>query len=722
MVKFITSAFADEYSDLLDEQIEALQKFGIGCIELRHADGKGVAEMTEEDVAAIKAKLDAAGIKVSAIGSPIGKVKLDGDLDAHFAMARRIFKMANVFGAKHVRVFSFYPPDGENIYDHKEAVYRNMRKLLDVADEYGVVLCLENESRLYGDTPESCYELCEAFSGRLKIVFDTGNYALKGVETYPYAYNLLKKHIEYFHIKDAVYDSATGVGTVVPAGCGDAKIKEILNEYAKNSQTDVFVSLEPHLMDFGGLAALGGKSFENLKSYDSPKDGFSDGAEHFVKLLGDLGSHGDKVYTVAILGCGSRGAFAYGTVLHAWGDKYKIVALCDIDGEQLNRVGERFDIDEQNRFVMEEEFFKEKRADVLVIGTQDRDHVRQAVRALKLGYDILLEKPISPVKEELYEILQAQKKYGGEVMVCHVLRYAPAYIKLKQLLDSGVIGKLVRMEALEQVRYAHQAHSFVRGNWRREEDTSPMIMQKCCHDLDIIQHFIGSPCDSVYSNGALSFFKPENQPEGAADCCKDCKYINTCPYSAELEYVQAWINDNKPYGWPYNVVDPVHKPFTEQGLREAYEQSPYYGRCVFKCDNDVVDNQVVDMTFENGVRATLTMTAFTGRGGRVYTFHGTYGEILFNETEDYIRVYKYNGLLHPDVTEYKISEIVSESIDDSFGHGGGDYMMLKDLYDVLEGNARPETSLEKSVESHLIALAAEKSRKTGLPVKVHEQK
>ena len=427
-----------------------------------------------------------------------------------------------------------------------------------------------------------------------------------------------------------------------------------------------------------------------------------------------------KVYSVAILGCGSRGAFAYGTLMHAWTDKYKIVSLCDINKEQLDRVGEQFGVSTDNRFLTEEEFFKQKRADVLVVGTQDRDHVRQSVKALALGYDLLLEKPISPVKEELYELLDAQKKYGGKVMVCHVLRYAPAYVRVKKLLDSGVIGKLIRMEGLEQVRYAHQSHSFVRGNWRKEEETSPMIMQKCCHDLDMIQYYIGSKCDSVYSNGDLSFFKPENQPEGASDTCKDCKYKSTCPYSAELQYVQAWINDNKPYGWPYNVVDPEHKPFTEESLRSAYENSPY-GRCVFKCDNNVVDNQVVDMTFENGVRATLTMTAFTGRGGRIYTFHGTHGEIQFNESDNYLRVLKFNGLLKPEVTEYKISDIVAEAIDDTFGHGGGDYMMLQDLYEVLEGNLKAETTLEKSVESHLIAICAEQSRKSGGKViKIHE--
>ncbi len=426
-----------------------------------------------------------------------------------------------------------------------------------------------------------------------------------------------------------------------------------------------------------------------------------------------------KIYTVAILGCGSRGAFAYGEAMQEWTDKYKIVALCDIDEGQLSRAAEKFGVAEEKRFATEEAFFAEKHADVLVIATQDRDHVRHAVRALELGYHILLEKPISPVKEELYALLEAQKKYNKIVLVCHVLRYAPAYVKIKELLDSGAIGKLVRMEATEMVRYAHQSHSFVRGNWRREEETSPMIMAKCCHDLDMIQYYIGSTCESVYSNGDLRFFKAENQPKGAADRCKDCPYKTTCPYSAELQYVQAWKQGDQRYGWPFNVVDPVHVPYTEESLRKAYEEGPY-GRCVFKCDNDVVDNQMVAMNFENGVCATLVMTAFTGKGGRIYTFHGTHGEIRFDDGDERLRLFQYNGLETPNETEWNTKALASERVQKGFGHGGGDRVMLLDLYDVLEGKGKLETTLEKSIESHLMALAAEESRKSGRVIKVHE--
>ncbi len=285
MAKLIMSAFIDEYSDVLTEQLKALNDFDIGYMELRHADGKGVAQMTEADVKEIKKKMGDYGVKVSAIGSPLGKVKLDGDLPEHFDTARRIFNMANELGTKHIRMFSYYPPEGKNIQDYKTEVYENMEKLIRIAEEYGMVLCLENEDRLYGATPESCFELCEAFKGRLKVVFDMGNFALKGVETYPYAYNLLREHIEYFHIKDGIYHKESGTCSVVPAGKGDAKIKEILTDFAKTSSFDTFISLEPHLLDFGGLTALGGKSFDNPFVYENPKVAFTDGVKHLKELL-----------------------------------------------------------------------------------------------------------------------------------------------------------------------------------------------------------------------------------------------------------------------------------------------------------------------------------------------------------------------------------------------------------------------------------------------------
>ena len=418
-----------------------------------------------------------------------------------------------------------------------------------------------------------------------------------------------------------------------------------------------------------------------------------------------------KIYTVAILGVGSRGADAYGNLLMKFPERFKIVSLCDLRQERLTRFGKIFGVDPALCFLDEGEFFKEKRADLLIIATLDKDHVRQCLKAFELGYDIMMEKPITDNREECLQILAAQKKYGGKALVCHVLRYAPAFLKIDEILQSGAIGKLVAINATEQVCYWHQAHSYVRGNWRRSEDTTPMILAKCCHDLDLLQFYTRSKCRSVSSVGDLVHFKKKNAPDGAAERCVDCKYVETCPYSAKAFYIDHWKKVGKPENnWPYNVIAPA--PSTEEKLTDAVKTGPY-GRCVFRCDNDVVDHQITQMTFENGVKATLTMTAFTAGGGRRFFFYGTEGELVLDEAAGVIRLKKFN---RPEET------IELKSLADSgFGHGGGDFGLVNSLYDMLEGKATAETALEASIESHLIGICAEESRlQGGKLILVHE--
>ena len=435
-----------------------------------------------------------------------------------------------------------------------------------------------------------------------------------------------------------------------------------------------------------------------------------------------------KVFTVSILGCGSRGHNTYARCMAEYlSDKFKLVAACDVDEKKLELMRKDYKIPAENCFLTADEFFKEKHSDALVIATQDRDHVKMCIRALELGYDILLEKPISPVENELYELLEAYNKYKKKVVVCHVLRYAPAYLKIKEVLESGELGKIVCIDWLEQVTYWHQSHSFVRGNWRSSEETSPMIMAKCCHDLDLLQYYADSKCKTVYSIGDLSYFKRENQPEGASDRCATCKYKHDCTYSAERLYVEKWKKDfdwveDKPYvndyarkqGWPFNVVD-LSRPITEESIRKAYENNQY-GRCVWACDNDVVDNQMVAMQFENGVRANLTMTAFTALPGRKMTFHCTQGEIEMDEENDYIRISRYGH----GTRFLSVRELLETAITDTFGHGGGDVMLVRDFYRALAGEGTLGTTLDRSIESHLMALAAEKSRRSGEVCAVHK--
>ena len=279
MVNLKLSAFSDEYADGFTEQLDGMHRFGIGHIELRHADKKNVSVLTSSEVWEIKKKLDNFGIGVSAIGSPLGKIKLDGDMDEHLETARRVFETANVLGAKYVRMFSFYAPDGKEIIAMRGEVLDALEKLLLLADSHGVTLCHENEAKIYGDTPTRCRELLDYFGGELKCVFDMGNFVLENVEPYA-AYELLKKDIAYFHIKDAF-----SVGAIVPPGKGEAKIAEILSAHRTYAAEDFFVSLEPHLQLFSGLNALVGRAFENPYQYTDAKSAFADAVEKFKELI-----------------------------------------------------------------------------------------------------------------------------------------------------------------------------------------------------------------------------------------------------------------------------------------------------------------------------------------------------------------------------------------------------------------------------------------------------
>ena len=276
MSNVILSAFADEYAAELEGQIEVLTKYGFKYLEVRHVDGQNISTMSDDEVKALKAKLDAAGIKVSAIGSPLGKIKTDADMDKEMERAKRVFGLANTLGAKFIRIFSFYPVDTMSDEENKKAVYDNLTRLLDLADEYGVVLCQENENKIYGESPARCLELMEHFGGRLKCVFDMGNFVLDGHEPYPYGYELLRDHIAYFHIKDSFSE-----GAIVPAGCGNAHIAEALEAHKAYAKDDFFISLEPHLQTFSGLNSLisDGRSFDNPYNYPDLQTAFCDGAE-----------------------------------------------------------------------------------------------------------------------------------------------------------------------------------------------------------------------------------------------------------------------------------------------------------------------------------------------------------------------------------------------------------------------------------------------------------
>ena len=291
---------------------------------------------------------------------------------------------------------------------------------------------------------------------------------------------------------------------------------------------------------------------------------------------------------VAIVGLGSRGLQVYAPIIEQNAKKMELVAVADILEERVREAKERYHLKEENCFRSAKDLLAAERlADILFICTQDREHVEQAVAAIKKGYHILLEKPVSPNAQECDLLLKTAEQYKRKVCVCHVLRYTPFYSKIKQMLSDGAVGRVMNIQAREDVGFFHQAHSFVRGNWRDAEETSPMILAKCCHDMDILVWLADSSCELVFSFGDLSWFREENAPKGAAAyCLSGCAAKETCPYDAEKIYIfDKSTGVRHGVGWPANTF--VLYP-DEDSVREALKEGPY-GRCVYHCDNNVVD-------------------------------------------------------------------------------------------------------------------------------------
>ena len=407
---------------------------------------------------------------------------------------------------------------------------------------------------------------------------------------------------------------------------------------------------------------------------------------------------------IAVIGLGSRGN-AYSEYAALLPDECEIVACADVLPDRVKRFGDKYGVDEKMRFSSGEELLaQEQLADIAFICTMDRLHYGHAMAALERGYHLLLEKPISPVLSECIEIADLAKKKGLEVIVCHVLRYTNEYRKLKELVDSGAIGDVVSIEAHERVVYWHQAHSFVRGNWSNSKRSSPMILQKSCHDMDILYWLAGKKSVAVSSFGSLTHFKASEAPEGATERCTEaCPHYFTCPYSVDKNYLE-WGRRGV-FTWPMDVVSQVP---TMEALEEALRTGPY-GRCVYYCDNDVVDHQVVNVLFEDGVTANFNMSPFTAEGGRKITVMGTKGD-LESFDEDIV--------FSPFIDRFSDHSVrySKESEEDNFGHGGGDFAIVRDLIALLTGKYDVGSSLTRvseSIESHVIALAAEESRVNG---------
>ena len=403
-----------------------------------------------------------------------------------------------------------------------------------------------------------------------------------------------------------------------------------------------------------------------------------------------------------LIGAGSRGMI-YARYAQETG--HEIAAVAEMNADRMQTAREAFHLAEDRCYTAAEDLLSEPRmAEAAIIATMDRDHCQSAIAAMEKGYDLLLEKPISPVPEEALAVEAAAERLGRKVVVCHVLRYSPFFRELKKIIDSGTIGRVITIQHNENVGNFHFAHSFVRGNWRNSELSSPVIMQKSCHDMDLLVWLTGSRCRKVSSFGDLTYFRADRAPEGAALRCADCPLKDSCRYSAYLCYPPvAGL-------WPATVLTEDQSP---EGLREAIRTGPY-GRCVFHCDNDVCDHQVTLLEFENGITATFNLSAFTNRITRTMKIMGEDGEIRASEIDNTIEITHFtaNGV---DRAE---SAVVHPEIPTG-GHGGGDKGIMDDFLALMEGRqGEAATAIGQSVESHMMACAAEESRLNGTVVDV----
>lgn len=418
--------------------------------------------------------------------------------------------------------------------------------------------------------------------------------------------------------------------------------------------------------------------------------------------------------TCLLIGAGSRG-FSYAFYGVAFPQEFKVVGMADPKEFYRKRVQEEHNIPETNVFCdWRDAAAREKLADCVIIATPDREHKGPAVAFAQKGYHILLEKPMAVTEEECREIVSVCKSSGIMLAVCHVLRYIPWALKIKEIIDSGAIGRVVNIQHTEPVGFWHFAHSFVRGNWRNESESSSFLLAKCCHDMDLIKYWMGKDdrCVRVSSFGSLAHFHKEDKPKGAGSRCIDCSVESTCPYSAKKLYINKVKQGHT--GWPVGVVTEV--PDIEN-VTEALKTGPY-GRCVYECDNDVMSQQVVTLQFEKGSTASLTSIAFTSRlCAREVKVYGTKGEITC-DASGFPKIAIFDFLTEQT---REVDCTVQPAVGRLGGHGGADYLMIKAFVDAVRMGKIDLvlTGPDDTLASHLLVFAAEKARKENCVVTIN---
>ncbi len=411
--------------------------------------------------------------------------------------------------------------------------------------------------------------------------------------------------------------------------------------------------------------------------------------------------------TLAAVGCGARSQ-TYCGLAAAHPERYRVVAGADPRSTRVEKLREISGNPHFRGFESDEEFFAQpKMADVCIIGTQDAYHLTPASRALDLGYDILLEKPVSTDLPGIRALLEKSERLGRKILVCHVLRYSPFFVEVKKIVASGQLGEIMTIDAREGVEPWHQAHSYVRGSWAKTAEATPMLIAKCCHDTDILSWLADRPCERVSSFGRLTHFTKASAPVGAPEyCLEGCPVEETCAYNARhyMDRHRSWL-----FVKDGGAESPDHE--VKQWLNETN-----YGRCVYRCENDAVDHQVIALEFDGGLTATFTMTAFDT--GRNIVINGTKGVLRGGEAT------KEQSGSDMVVTMHHTGERFAHQITYQAGgydsHMGADTGLVEAMDQEFRKPAREMRSgIHSSIEAHTIGFAAEKSRLSGEVIRLN---
>ncbi len=423
----------------------------------------------------------------------------------------------------------------------------------------------------------------------------------------------------------------------------------------------------------------------------------------------------DRPITAIIVGAGHR-AFVYSELAKTNPEMLKIVGVADPNPIRRKKAMDYFGFGEDMCFEDAHELAKKgKLADTVINGTMDEQHLETAVPLLDAGYDMLLEKPFATNEDEMWQIVECAKKNNAKVMICHVLRYTPFYYSIKERIANGEIGEIINIQTNEHVSYHHLSTSYVRGKWANSKKChTSMLLAKCCHDLDIMMWMMAdTKPKQISSFGGKFQFKPENAPKGAGTICmKDCPLVDSCVYSTKRLYI------DHPDRWAFYVWDALEgKENVTLNDKIALMQSDSpYARCIYKCDNDVVDHQSVMVNFENGATGTHNMVGGSAEPRRSIHIIGTKGEIFGNFEESKFTVLKINPSPDAHNEECDVEEVdlrvTGDMVGAYGGHGGGDERLAEDFVKYIRGEAPSLacTSIFDSVAGHLSVYRADKSR------------